>query len=74
MGIVILVCATAISAADCIQQTATHVLRAPVVAIGAGGCMMQGMLYAARSNSVNVGYYPKILCVSGPPAAQALRK
>jgi hypothetical protein len=74
VDLVILVCAIAIGAADCNQQTATHILRAPVVATGAGGCMMQAMLYAAQSNTVEAGYYPKILCAAGPPVAQARRE
>ncbi len=63
MDIVILVCAIAISAGDCTSESATHVLRAPVMAVGHGGCMMQAMAYAAQSNTVGEGYYPKVLCV-----------
>jgi hypothetical protein len=74
VDIVILVCATAVGAADCNPHTGTHVLRAPVVATGASGCLMQGMVYAAQSNTVDEGYYPKIQCVRGAPVAHAQRE
>jgi len=73
VDIVILVCAIAISAGDCTLKSATHVLRAPVMAAGDSGCMMQAMAFAAQSNTVDDGYYPKVLCVRTGPAAHAVR-
>jgi hypothetical protein len=74
VDIVILVCAATVGAADCNPHTATHVLRAPVAATGTGGCMMQGMVHAAQSNTVDEGYYPKIVCVRDAPVTHARRE
>lgn len=74
MDIVILVCAIAIGAGDCTVDSATHVLRTPAVAAEEGGCMRQAMVYAAQSNTVGEGYYPKVLCVRTDPVTRAVRR
>jgi len=62
MGILILVCAAALSQAECRNDTALHVFHAPPVEGGLVNCMREGMLYAANSRLVTPGTYMKIAC------------
>ncbi|MFO1091543.1 MAG: hypothetical protein U1E46_18360 [Hyphomicrobiales bacterium] len=73
LSVLILVCATSISASECTKANATQVLYAPEPADNAAGCLMGGMFYAAQSNTVVKGYYPKIICQPPEVAAQARR-
>ena len=62
--VIVLVCALSLSPAKCQMNTATHVLHAPESQDTLTGCMMHGMQYAAESNTVTDGLYPKVFCVS----------
>jgi hypothetical protein len=62
--VIILVCAMALTPMKCQMNTATHVLHAPEASDSLTGCMMHGMQYAAESNVVTEGYYPKVFCVA----------
>jgi Na+/H+ antiporter NhaC len=73
MEIVVLVCASALSMASCDRASATAVLHVPEEANSATGCFMQGMFYAAQSNTVVKGTYPKIICEPREDVPHALR-
>lgn len=73
MEIVVLVCASALSIASCDRSSATAVLYAPETATSAAGCLMQGMFYAAQSNTVVKDTYPKIICQPKAEATHADR-
>jgi hypothetical protein len=65
MEIFILVCALSVAAPDCQKATSQHVFYAPPIDGSMVGCMREGMLYAAESNLVTPGHYPKVFCRFG---------
>jgi hypothetical protein len=72
MNILILVCATAMSAPDCQKTTAIDTFYAPPAeSESLAGCFRQGMMFAAQSNLVHEGNYAKIVCSYGQRADEA---
>lgn len=65
MEALVLVCALAVSAPECRPETALRSFYAPGSATDIAGCLREGMLFAAESELVVAGSYPKIVC--NPP-------
>jgi hypothetical protein len=64
MEILILVCALGVAAPDCQRETSIHSFHAPEVRAGMSGCLREGLLFAAQSELVQPGTYPKVVCIS----------
>jgi hypothetical protein len=68
MDVLILVCALTVAAPHCQSDSATDSFRAPEPQSSLAGCLREGLMYAAQSRLVGPGTYPKVVCVSKPPA------
>jgi hypothetical protein len=63
-AIMILVCALSTPAKDCQKDTATQIIHAPDEQDSLTSCMLYAIRYAAESNLVTKGYYPKVFCIA----------
>jgi len=64
-AIMILVCSLSLTPKECQKDTATQVIHAPDEQDSLTSCMLYAIRYAAESNLVTDGYYPKVFCI--PP-------
>jgi hypothetical protein len=69
-SVFIAVCLLAVPAKECRRETSVAWIVAPEHPETQGGCMRHGMLYAASSNVVVAGSYPKIFCSTGQASGE----
>ena len=69
-AVFIAVCLIGTPVDKCNRHTAADWVAAPEMQMGLGMCMKHGLEYAAETDLVTTGVYPKVFCTTGGSTPQ----